>query len=280
MMSTLFIREHNAIADALTVGVPAVDRRGALPAGAADHRGAHREDPHRRVDTGHHRPPDHRDGHERELVRASPGSGFTRSSAGSAAARYSAASPARRPTTSASRTRSPRSSSIVYRMHPLIPDDYTFRRAADDAGDCRAYIPRSSPAPLRNELPEALDMARHALQLRHRPPRRARPAQLPALPAAVPAARMATAASTWRPPTSCASASSACRATTSSAGCCTCGPAEQFRRTHRRPATGSRRLRARSTGDVDRVDTDRRHVRRADARPVSASATPPSGSSS
>ena len=58
MLITLFAREHNAVCDRLDVGVPALGRRGAVPAGPAGGRRPAGQDPHRRVDAGRHQPPD------------------------------------------------------------------------------------------------------------------------------------------------------------------------------------------------------------------------------
>ena len=78
--------------------LPGVGRRGALPAGPADHRRADRQDPHRRVDAGRHQPPD--DGHRAAGQLVGPGrrAAAAGCSAGSATARSSAASPASRRT--------------------------------------------------------------------------------------------------------------------------------------------------------------------------------------
>ena len=75
MLQTLFTLEHNAICDMLRGGVPGLDRRGDLPAGPADRRGADRQDPHGRVDAVGHRPPDHRDRDAGQLVRPGRASG-------------------------------------------------------------------------------------------------------------------------------------------------------------------------------------------------------------
>ena len=58
MLLTLFAREHNAVCARLGVGVPALGRRGAVPARPAGGRRPAGEDPHRRVDAGGHQPPD------------------------------------------------------------------------------------------------------------------------------------------------------------------------------------------------------------------------------
>ena len=106
---------------------PQLGRRGDLPARPARHRGAARQDPHRRVDAGRDQPP--HDGHRaaRQLVRARGRAAQRASSAGSAPARWSAASRARQPSTTACRTRLTEEFAAVYRMHPLIPDDWSMR---------------------------------------------------------------------------------------------------------------------------------------------------------
>ena len=91
-------------------GLPQLRRRRALRQGAADQLGADGEDPHGRVDAGDHRPPDDREGDPRDLVRAARRAACGGASGASASARSVPASRARGPTTTASRTRSPRSS--------------------------------------------------------------------------------------------------------------------------------------------------------------------------
>ena len=78
--------------------------------------------------------------------------------------------------------------SIVYRMHSLIPDDYAFRRSTDDQVISEHTFPEIARPPCAGSSC-AHRHGRYHLQLRRRPSRRARPEQLPALPAAVPAAR-------------------------------------------------------------------------------------------
>ena len=131
MMSTLFVREHNAVCRRAAGGLPAVGRRGALPAGPAGHRGADRQDPHRGVDAGDPRPPTTvtalranwwgiaGERLHKLLGRISSSeviSGIPGSEQDHFGVPYSLTE----------------EFSIVYRMHPLIPDDYTFRSAADD----------------------------------------------------------------------------------------------------------------------------------------------------
>ena len=131
-------------------------------------------------------------GDARQLVRPRRGAHATTCSAGSAAARSSAASRARRPSTTACRTRSPRSSCAVYRMHPLMPDDWSSarRRTTATLGDCDAARPRR---------PGGIDGARQdgsmptcSTPSAPRTPALVTPAQLPAVPAGVRAARTAS----------------------------------------------------------------------------------------
>ena len=86
----------------------------------------------------------------------------------------------------------------------------------DGRGAAGADVPRARRA--RHARPAGRGRLRQlALLVRDRPPGRDHAAQLPALPAGVQAARTGP-SSTWRRPTSCASASAACRATTTSGG--------------------------------------------------------------
>ena len=76
----------------------------------------------------------------------------------------------------------------VYRMHPLVPDDWSIRALADDQtlGD---YTLRDFSGPERHGgARQDLD-AGPVLLVRHPAPRAGQPAQLPAVPAGVRAAR-------------------------------------------------------------------------------------------
>ena len=67
----------------------------------------------------------------------------------------------------------------VYRMHPLVPDDYEFRSAGDD----RLLAPltlRDIAGPGALEVMGRLSHARPALQLRHHAPGACHAPQLPA----------------------------------------------------------------------------------------------------
>ena len=102
----------------------------------------------------------------------------------------------------------------VYRMHSLMPDDYTVRvgatrsSASSAAGDVRPGGARCSRVLLRDLF--------YSFGVAH-------PGRCGCTTSRAPAdagPRQGRAASTSRPSTSCAIASAACRATTGSAGCC------------------------------------------------------------
>ena len=69
LLHALFIREHNAICDALRREHGDWSDDQLYDKARLDHRGRDGKDPHGRVDAGDHRPPDDRTGHARELVR-------------------------------------------------------------------------------------------------------------------------------------------------------------------------------------------------------------------
>ena len=110
----------------------------------------------------------------------------------------------------------------VYRMHPLMPGRphaaVGRRPAPRRAG--RRSCDTGAPALARGADPRRC-VADLFYSLRHAASRRGDPAQPPAVHAAVPPRRTAW-RSTSPPWTSCAPASAACPATTSSAGCCAC----------------------------------------------------------
>ena len=129
-------------------GVPDLVGRRALRPGAADQRRADGEDPHRRVDAGDHRPPDDRARDARELVGP---------------ARRAARHAVRRRTGNEVVSGIPGSPTdhhgvpyslteefvAVYRMHPLLPDDYTFRSLARRPRAAGAHVPRDRRAARR-----------------------------------------------------------------------------------------------------------------------------------
>ena len=126
MLHTLFTLEHNHICDLLAHEHPDWNDDQLFRKAKLINSALHGQDPHRRVDAGDRAAPDHQAGDERQLVRpgrrgpagAAPSSSTTRS--------CSAASSVRRPTI----TRAPYSLTeefvSVYRMHPLMPDDFAF----------------------------------------------------------------------------------------------------------------------------------------------------------
>ena len=107
----------------------------------------------------------------------------------------------------------------VYRMHPLLPDDFTFRSIETDEVLQERTFRELGVNDVRARLDE-VGLRRRVLLVRDRAPGRDHAAQLPALPAGAAASRTAP-SSTSRRSTSSASASAACRATTSSGGCST-----------------------------------------------------------
>ena len=68
ILHTLFMLEHNAICDALRADEPSWSDDETLRPRAARQLGADGQDPHRRVDAGDHRPPDHAARDARQLV--------------------------------------------------------------------------------------------------------------------------------------------------------------------------------------------------------------------
>ena len=71
-------------------------------------------------------------------------------------------------------------------MHPLIPDEYTFRSLADDRVLAGAHVPRARTRCTSASALERGPARRRALLVRRRAPGRDHAAQLPALPAAAP----------------------------------------------------------------------------------------------
>ena len=166
----------------------------------------------------------------------------------------------------------------VYRMHPLIPDEFTFRSLERRHACCRsARFPSSARSHVARAARGARRCADALLLVRRLAPRRDHAAQLPALPAAASTGRTAP-CSTSRRPTSSASASAASRATTTSGGCSTSSRVGSFEELTRQPRVGggaARGLRRRRPGRPDD-----RPLRRAAARRASGSATRRSASSS
>ena len=104
----------------------------------------------------------------------------------------------------------------VYRMHPLIPDDYSFRALAGDKLLQERTLPELGVLQVRDRLSE-VPMSRPPLLVRHLAPGRDHAPQLPEVPPALRPGRR-RARRPRRRSTSSASASAACRGTTSSAG--------------------------------------------------------------
>ena len=220
MLHTLFTREHNAICDELPGDASGAGRRpAALRQGAPGQRRADGEDPHGGVDAGDHRPPD-------------VGSGMRANWWGLAGR---AARQALRPATSSEVISGIPGSPTnhhgvpyslteefvaVYRMHPLIPDDYSFRSLAGDAPLQERTLDGARRAPRRaNGWSEIAD-GRSLLLVRH-VASRARSRSTTTRGSSSTSTAPTDDASTSRRSTSSAPASGECRATTSSAGCST-----------------------------------------------------------
>ena len=144
LLHTLFMREHNAICDRLHERHPELRRRAALPEGAPRQRGADGEDPHGRLDAGASSP------------TRRPCSACARTGGASQASRLD--KKFGRLTSNEVISGIPGSPTdhhgvpyalteefvAVYRMHPLIPDDFTFRSLADDRELASADAPATS----------------------------------------------------------------------------------------------------------------------------------------
>ena len=213
LLHTLFTREHNAICDRLAAEHSDWTDDELFAQARLINGGADGEDPHRRVDAGDHRAPDDEARHARELVRAS-------SASGSASRKARSEVLGGIPGSATNHHGVPYSLTeefvAVYRMHPLLPDDFTFRSiATDEVVQERTFrelgVARRARPARRGRL------RGRVLLVRDRAPGRDHAAQLPALPAG--AARAGRhRASTSRRSTCSGSASAACPATTSSGG--------------------------------------------------------------
>ncbi len=107
----------------------------------------------------------------------------------------------------------------VYRLHPLIPDDYPVLRQRDRPPHRNAHIQRY-PRHRHRRRDASAAASQRDLLVRYRSSRRDHTAQLPARAAEVSARRTARSSiSRWS--TSCATAGAACRASTTSAPRCT-----------------------------------------------------------
>ena len=149
-------------------GVPAADRPGALRQGAAGQRRADGQDPHGRLDAGDHRPPDHR---ARACARTGAGCSASGSTSCSAASRSNEVirgipgSPTNHHGVPYSLTEE---FVAVYRMHPLIPDDFAFRSLRRrPRARSSATLPELGALEVRNRLARDAD-GRPALLVRPR----------------------------------------------------------------------------------------------------------------
>ena len=144
-------------------GVPDLVGRRAVRPRAAGQRGADGQDPHRRVDAGDPRPPDDAVRHARQLV------GPPRRAARQALRPNRERGAQRHPrladrTTTACRTRSPRSSSPSTACTRCCPDDFTFRSLEDDAVLEERTFPEIGA--LETRAPAGRDRARRTRSIR------------------------------------------------------------------------------------------------------------------
>ena len=147
MLHTLFMREHNAICDRLGRRLPGLGRRRAVRARPAGQRRADRQDPHRRVDAGAARQPRPcRPAMRVELVGLLGERFGRRFGRRQQRARRSAGSRARRPDYHGAPYAMTEEFVAVYRMHPLIPDDYSLRARRRRPRVVQRTTSRRSPA--------------------------------------------------------------------------------------------------------------------------------------
>ena len=220
MMGALFCLEHNSVCDALAAANPTWDdeelfQRARLVVSRAD-----RQDPHGGVDAGHPRPPHHRGATARQLVR----------DRGSEDPRHLRPDQLQRTSISGITGRSggPLRRAVladrgVLDRLPHAPADSRRLRdpgLADRRGRGRVHAARTERRRRARRCWPRQIWSNLFYIVRHVASRRDRAAELPEVPAGVPATRTA-ATPTLRPPTSCVPASSAYPATTSSADCCT-----------------------------------------------------------
>ena len=281
LLHTLFMREHNAVCDTLHAAYPSWSDDQLFDERTAGHRRAHREDPHRGVDDGDPRATPRCASACAPTGSASPGSACATWSGGSVGSEVISGIPGSATDHHGAPYSITEEFVAVYRMHPLIPDDSSVRvrrptpRAREHVpfldlrglrrpasvlgthGVRRPALLASAPshpgAVTLHNHPRFLQQFRRGRRPAHRPRRHRHPA--------LPGARRAP---LQRVPA--AAAPAAGRAT--------------FEELTRRPGDGRASCAAVYDGDIEHVDLTVGHVRRAAARRASASATPPSASSS
>ena len=139
----------------------------------------------------------------------------------------------------------------VYRMHPLLRDDWTLRRVADDALGARVTF-ADLTGPQAYDVIERARADRPALLLRHPAPGPGDAAQLPEVPPGVhPARRPGHGPRRGRHPAD--PRARGARATTSSAGSCTSSRSETFEELAAEPEW-AREISDVYGGDIEKVD--------------------------
>ena len=169
--------------------LPGLERRADLPDGAADRLRADRQDPHHGVDPGDPRHRDHRHRPEEQLVRPS---GARLAVPSWVIWLIDSHASVGIPKTMPDHNGVPYSLTedfvTVYRMHPLLPDDYRFADHRTGAAlGRRAFLDIQGANGRRGTA--GLRPGEHAVLLRPVLPRRDHPAQLPAVAAEVRAQR-------------------------------------------------------------------------------------------
>ena len=183
LLHTVFTHEHNSICDRLKADNPRWSDDELYAARAPDQRRPDGEDPHRRVDAGDHRPPDDQVRDARQLVRhPRQAPGQAQLERGPRRHPRLAHEPPRRSLLAdrGVRRRLPDAPAAARRLHVPVDRDGRGAAGADVPGARSARHPRPAG---RGRLRQLVLLARG------RPPGRDHAAQLPALPAGVPAAR-------------------------------------------------------------------------------------------
>ena len=216
VLHTLFTLEHNAICDRLKAEYPTWSDD-QLYDGARWSTRADGEDPHRRLDAGDHRPPDDRDRDARPVVgpRLRVGRRALRADQPSEVVSGIPGSPTDHHGVPYSLTEE---FVAVYRMHPLLPDEFSFQ-SSTTTRHLRPHLPRAERRCTRATGSASADAERALLARDRRTPARSccTTSRASCSSSSGPTAPDGPRAR-W---TSCASASGASRATTSSASCCT-----------------------------------------------------------